>query len=64
MSWRESGGPPVSLPKRHGFGHMVIVQMVKHSLGGQVTLDYAPMGVAWTVSAPPDNVIEPAQGES
>jgi two-component sensor histidine kinase len=64
MSWRESGGPPVSLPKRHGFGHMVIVQMVKHSLGGQVTLDYAPTGVVWTVSAPPDNVIEPAQGDS
>jgi two-component sensor histidine kinase len=64
MSWRESGGPPVACPKRHGFGHMVIVQMVKHSLGGQVTLDYAPEGIVWRVGAPPGNVIEPAQGEA
>jgi hypothetical protein len=28
-----------------------------------VTLDYAPTGVVWKVSAPLDNVIEPAQGE-
>jgi two-component sensor histidine kinase len=63
MEWRESGGPTVVAPKRHGFGHMVILQMAKHALGGQVTLDYAPSGVVWKVSAPLDNVIEPAQGE-
>ncbi|WP_159726033.1 HWE histidine kinase domain-containing protein [Methylosinus sp. Ce-a6] len=63
MSWRESGGPPVAAPKRHGFGHMVILQMAKHALGGRVTLDYASSGVVWSVSAPLDNVIEPAQGE-
>jgi len=63
MEWRESGGPTVVAPKRHGFGHMVILQMAKHALGGRVTLDYAPSGVVWKVSAPLDNVIEPAQGE-
>lgn len=63
MSWRERGGPPVAAPKRHGFGHMVILQMVKHALGGQVTLDYAASGVVWSVSAPLDNVVELAQGE-
>nr|WP_255609299.1 HWE histidine kinase domain-containing protein [Methylosinus sp. Sm6] len=64
MSWRESGGPAVVPPRRHGFGHMVILQMVKHSLGGQVTLDYAPAGIAWTVRAPPENVIEPPQADA
>jgi two-component sensor histidine kinase len=63
MSWRESGGPSVVTPKRHGFGHMVIVQMVKHALGGQVTLDYAPAGVEWSVDAPLENVSEPTPEE-
>ncbi len=63
MAWRESGGPPVIVPKRHGFGHMVIVQMVKHALGGQVGLDYAPTGVVWEIRAPLDNVIEATRGD-
>jgi PAS domain S-box-containing protein len=63
MAWRETGGPAVSAPKRLGFGHMVIVQMVNHALGGRVALDYAPEGVAWQVRAPLDNVIESTPGE-
>lgn len=63
MAWRESGGPPVVVPKRHGFGHMVIVQMVKHALGGQVALDYAPGGVVWEIRAPLDNVVEATRGD-
>lgn len=63
MSWRESGGPPVAPPDRPGFGHMVIVQMAKHALGGDVTLDYAPTGVVWEIRAPLENVVEAAPGD-
>lgn len=63
MKWRESGGPPVVAPKRHGFGHMVIVQMVKHALAGHVALHYAASGVVWEIEAPLDNVLETAAGD-
>lgn len=64
MAWRESGGPPVIPPERPGFGQMVIVQMAKHALGGDVALDYAPTGVVWEIRAPLENVIETTGGDA
>ncbi len=60
MSWRETGGPPVSPPERKGFGHAVISQMVASSLRAQVSLDYAPQGVSWTLDAPISSVTQAA----
>jgi PAS domain S-box-containing protein len=58
MSWRESGGPPVTPPERTGFGHVVISQMVATTLHAQVALDYAREGVSWTLDAPLAGVSE------
>lgn len=60
MSWIELGGPPVRPPDHRGFGTMVIDSMVKQSLGGDVELDFAPAGLAWRVTCPATNVLEPA----
>jgi two-component sensor histidine kinase len=57
MSWRESGGPPVTPPARNGFGHVVISEMVASSLRGDVTLDYAESGLAWAIDTPAASVL-------
>ena len=58
MSWRETGGPPVTPPERKGFGRTVISQMVASSLRAQVALDYAAAGVSWTLDAPVSSVTQ------
>jgi PAS domain S-box-containing protein len=58
MSWTEQDGPPVSAPKRRGFGTIVIETMAKHSLDGAVDLDYAPSGVTWRLASPALNALE------
>jgi PAS domain S-box-containing protein len=63
MSWRESGGPPVSLPKRRGFGSIVMDVMAGRSLGGRVDLDYAPPGVTWRLTCPAANALESREPE-
>jgi PAS domain S-box-containing protein len=60
MSWTESGGPPVTPPKRRGFGSVVMGVMAERSLGGVVELDYAPVGVRWRLTCPAANALEPA----
>lgn len=45
LSWREEGGPPVTEPKRRGFGRIVIERNVARSLGAEVKLDFAPDGL-------------------
>jgi PAS domain S-box-containing protein len=58
MSWTERDGPPVSQPKRRGFGTIVIEAMAARSVGGDVDLDYAPSGVRWRLTCPMANVLE------
>jgi PAS domain S-box-containing protein len=58
MSWTERNGPPVSRPKRRGFGTTVIGTMAKLSVGGEVELDYAPSGLAWRLTCPTANALE------
>jgi two-component sensor histidine kinase len=59
MSWTERNGPPVSPPKRHGFGSTVVGSMVEHSVGGEVELNYAPSGLIWRPRCPAANALEP-----
>src|SRR5467141_4715884 len=40
MSWTESTGPPVSQPKRRGFGSNVVASMVTQTVNGEVHLDF------------------------
>jgi two-component sensor histidine kinase len=51
LSWRETGGPPVALPARHGFGRVLIEQAVAHELGGRARLEFGPQGVSYALEA-------------
>lgn len=50
--WRESGGPIVAPPRRRGFGHVIIEQIVPRALNGVGALDFSPEGVSWTFEFP------------
>jgi PAS domain S-box-containing protein len=58
MSWTERQGPPVSQPKRRGFGSTVVDSMVKQTVNGEVQLDYIPSGVVWNLTCPAANALE------
>jgi len=58
ISWTESKGPPVSPPKRRGFGSTVVDGMVKRTVNGEVRHDYIPSGVAWNLTCPAANALE------
>ncbi len=59
FTWQESGGPPVSPPKRKGFGTTIVNRSVPYDLGGSATLDYAPDGVRAEFCIPSRHVSEP-----
>jgi PAS domain S-box-containing protein len=61
VSWTERDGPPVSAPKRRGFGAIVMEVMAERSVEGAVKLDYAPSGVTWRLTCPADNALEPSR---
>lgn len=50
FDWTESGGPPVSAPKRSGFGSVLIEKVVATYFGGSATLDFDPSGVSFRLS--------------
>jgi two-component sensor histidine kinase len=52
MTWHESGGPIVTEPTRRGFGRQVIQQVAAQALAGQVTHEFLPEGVRWTLDVP------------
>ena len=58
MSWTERNGPPVSAPKRCGFGTIAIQAMTESSMGGPVYLNYAPSGLSWRLACPAVNALE------
>jgi PAS domain S-box-containing protein len=58
MSWIERDGPPVSVPKRRGFGTIVMEAMAERSVNGAVALDYAPAGMSWRLTCPAANALE------
>jgi two-component sensor histidine kinase len=57
ISWTERGGPPVSAPKRRGFGTIVMEAMTERSVGGVVDLDYASTGLTWRLTCPSANAL-------
>jgi PAS domain S-box-containing protein len=52
LRWHESGGPPVTPPGRKGFGSRLIEGGLAQDLGGEVRLDYEPLGVVCQVIMP------------
>lgn len=57
LSWQESGGPPVVMPERSGFGSRLTTGMVEASTGGQVWVDFAPAGLSWRLSCPHAGIV-------
>jgi light-regulated signal transduction histidine kinase (bacteriophytochrome) len=45
LRWRESGGPPVTAPSRHGFGSTIITRSIPHDLQGEADVRYRLAGV-------------------
>jgi light-regulated signal transduction histidine kinase (bacteriophytochrome)/CheY-like chemotaxis protein len=45
LVWQETGGPAVEMPKRRGFGSILITRSVPHDLGGESELEYLPEGL-------------------
>jgi CheY-like chemotaxis protein len=45
LEWTEYDGPPVSPPKRKGFGATMLEQVAARELGGEVRIDYRREGV-------------------
>ncbi len=62
MSWTERDGPPVSAPKRRGFGTLVIEAMAARSVDGTVQLIYPPSGVTWRLTCQAASALETGWG--
>jgi two-component sensor histidine kinase len=45
IDWRESEGPPVTLPTRRGFGARLIEQGLPREMGGEAQLTFLPDGL-------------------
>ena len=52
INWVESGGPTVSPPAGQGFGTFLIERGLKHSLGGEARITFAPTGVTCDMRLP------------
>lgn len=52
LCWAESGGPPVAMPARKGFGSRLIERGLSGAVGGETVVDFAPDGVICRISAP------------
>ncbi|NMH58747.1 HWE histidine kinase domain-containing protein [Alteromonas ponticola] len=52
LHWREMGGPPVSPPKREGFGMTLIHSVIPHELQGDADVEFAPHGLQVRFSFP------------
>jgi two-component sensor histidine kinase/DNA-binding response OmpR family regulator len=51
VRWNEEGGPPVAIPTRKGFGHLVIGAITEAAFAGTVELDFSKTGLLWSLRA-------------
>jgi two-component sensor histidine kinase len=58
LEWRERNGPEVAAPARSGFGRILLERLVGASLGGEVSLDFRPDGLVYTLSFPEERLAE------
>jgi PAS domain S-box-containing protein len=52
FDWRESGGPPVVEPERHGFGLRLVERSILQELSGAADIAFEPSGVRCVLSFP------------
>jgi PAS domain S-box-containing protein len=55
IDWKESGGPPVSLPALPGFGMRLLERGLARDLAGSVALRFEPGGLACRITLPLQN---------
>jgi two-component sensor histidine kinase/CheY-like chemotaxis protein len=58
LVWSESGGPPVVVPSRRGFGSSLIERALALETGGEAIVRYEPTGVICDISLPAFSVVE------
>ena len=58
IHWVERGGPPVTPPKRRGFGSVIIEQSLPHELSGDAAIDYKVSGVEARFRLPPTAIAD------
>ena len=54
IEWRESGGPPVRLPEKRGFGSRLVERGLAGEMGGTAQIDFEPDGIVCVIDAPID----------
>lgn len=52
LTWTERGGPPVSPPRRVGFGSRLLKEVAARQLEANVGLDWHPLGLCCTLVLP------------
>jgi len=52
IRWRETGGPPVTPPRRRGFGSRLLERGVAMEVQGEVKLEFKKAGLVCTIRAP------------
>lgn len=52
LIWQESGGPPVVVPERKGFGTTLIQRGLTGQLGGSAEIEFGPSGLRCTLECP------------
>jgi two-component sensor histidine kinase len=63
LTWRESGGPPVTAPTQKGFGCFVLDRVTVNALG-QGGLEFKPEGLVWTCIIGPEHLVDDAAGDA
>jgi PAS domain S-box-containing protein len=58
IAWRESNGPVVTPPERTGFGSTVVGTMARMGLEAEVSHEFAPTGVVWTLTCALSRVLD------
>ena len=56
LTWRESGGPPVTEPERKGFGRFVLERVTVSALGSGGT-QFWPSGLVWTCDITAEHLV-------
>jgi light-regulated signal transduction histidine kinase (bacteriophytochrome)/CheY-like chemotaxis protein len=50
--WRETGGPPVTIPKRRGFGYTILTEVIPFEVDGISTPEFSPSGLTLAIELP------------
>jgi PAS domain S-box-containing protein len=58
LTWRERGGPEVHPQAKRGFGSRLLEEAVSYELLGEASLDLAPDGARYEMSAPLQELVE------